>query len=80
MELEKTLEDLEVDTPEVVTAPADFQILESQIGGVECAQMIVREEGIAFNALLRHTDIYVTTAEISKQVLESVGGGSSVSR
>jgi hypothetical protein len=41
--------------------------------------MIVREEGIAFNALLRHTDIYVTTAEISKQVLESVGGGSSVS-
>ena len=78
--MEKTLEDLEVDTREAVTAPADFRVLESQIGAVECAQMIVREEGIAFNALLRHTDIYVTTAEISKQVLESVGGGSSVSR
>jgi hypothetical protein len=33
--------------------------------------MIAREASIAFNALLRHTDIYVTTAEIPKQVLES---------
>ncbi len=79
VELEEKLEHLEVDTREVVTAPADFQVPENQIAAVECAQMIVREEGIAFNALLRHTDIYVTTAEISKQVLESVGSGSSVS-
>jgi hypothetical protein len=79
VELEKTLEDLEVDTREVVTAPAAFRVPESQIAVVECAQMIVRAEGIAFNALLRHTDTYVTTAEILKQVLESVGGGSSVS-
>lgn len=71
-ELEETLEDLEVDTREVVTAPADFRVLESQIAAVECVQMIVREGSIAFNALLRHTDIYVTTAEIPKQVLESV--------
>jgi len=71
-ELEETLEDLEVDTREVATAPADFRVLESQIAAVECAQMIVREGSIAFNALIRHTDIYVTTAEIPKQVLESV--------
>jgi len=71
-ELEETLEDLEVDTREVVTAPAGFRVLESQIAAVECAQMIVREGSIAFNALLRHTDVYVTTAEIPKQVLESV--------
>ena len=38
--------------------------------------MIVREEGIAFNALLRHTDIYVTTAEISKQVFETLSSRS----
>lgn len=72
VELEETLEDLEVDTREVVTAPAAFRVLDSQIAAVECAQMIVREASIAFNALLRHTDIYVTTAEIPKQVLESV--------
>lgn len=70
-EFEKALEDLEVDTREVVTAPAELRVPESHIGAVECAQMIVREEGVAFNALLRHTDIYVTTAEISEQVLES---------
>lgn len=70
--LEKTLEDLEVDMREVVTVPTDSRVLDSQIATVECAQMIVREEIIAFNALLRHTDIYVTTAEIPKQVLESV--------
>lgn len=71
-ELAEMLEDLEVDTREVLTAPAEFRVLESQIAAVECAQMIVREGSIAFNALLRHTDIYVTTAEITKRVLESV--------
>ncbi len=70
-ELEETLEELQVDTCEVVSAPANFHVLESQIATVECAQMIMREEGIAFNALLKYTDIYVTTAEIPKQVLES---------
>ena len=72
LELKETLEDLEVDTREVVTAPADFRVLESHITVVECAQMIVSEGSIAFNALLRHTDIYVTTAEIPKHILESV--------
>ena len=78
VELEKTLEDLEVDMREAVMAPGDFRVPESHFGTVECAQMIVHEEGIAFHALLRHTDIYVTTAEISKHVLESVGSGSSI--
>jgi hypothetical protein len=43
--LAETLEDLEVDTREVVTAAADFRVMESQIAAVECAQMIVREGG-----------------------------------
>jgi hypothetical protein len=72
LELEETLEDLEVDTREVRTAPADFRVLDSQIAAVECAQMIVREASIAFNAFLKHTDIRVTTAEIPKQLLESI--------
>jgi len=71
-ELEETLEDLEVYTRDVVTAPPGFRVLESQIAAVECAQMIVREGSIACNALLKRTDIYVTTAEIPKQVLGSV--------
>jgi hypothetical protein len=34
--------------------------------------MIVRDGGIAFTAIPKHTGIYLTTAEIPKQVLESV--------
>ena len=71
VELEEMLENLEVDAREVVTAPLDFCVSESQIVAVECAQMIVRDSGIAFTALLRHTDIYVTTAEIQKDMITS---------
>jgi hypothetical protein len=69
--LEQSIEALEIDTREVVVVSDDFGVPESQIGAVECAQMIVREGGVAFNALLKHSDIYVTTAEISKEMIES---------
>ena len=68
---EESIEALEIDTREVAVASSDFAVPESQVTAVECAQMIVRDGGIAFNALLRHSDIYVTTAEIPKQVIES---------
>lgn len=71
-ELEKTIEELQVDTCEVASVPDDFYVPDSQIATVECAQMIVREEGIAFTAIPKHTDIYLTTAEIPKQVLDSI--------
>ncbi|MHB8411229.1 MAG: hypothetical protein ACYDDI_04700 [Candidatus Acidiferrales bacterium] len=72
VELEQMLENLKVDTRETVTAPPDFRVPESQAAVVECAQMIVRDGGIAFTALLRHTDIYLTTAEIPKEIIDSV--------
>jgi hypothetical protein len=70
--LEEMLENLEVDTKETVLAPSHFQVPESQIVVVECSQMVVRDDAIAFSGLLRHTDIHVTTAEIPKDVIESV--------
>jgi len=33
--------------------------------------MIVRDNGIAFAALLRHADAYLTTAEIPKEAIGS---------
>jgi hypothetical protein len=69
--LEEILDSLEVDTKEAVIAPPDSRIPESQIVAVECAQMIVREGGVAFTALLRHTDIYLTTAEIPREIIEA---------
>jgi hypothetical protein len=70
--LEELLASLEVDRREMVTAPPDFRVPEGQLGAVECSQMIVRDDGVSFIALLRHTDIYVTTAEIPKAFIESV--------
>jgi hypothetical protein len=71
VKFEESIEALEIDTREVAVASSDFAVPDSQVTAVECAQMIVRDGGIAFNALLRHSDIYVTTAEIPKQVIES---------
>jgi hypothetical protein len=68
---EESIEALEIDTREVAVVSSDFTVPDSQITAVECAQMIVRDEGIAFHALLRHSDIYVTSAEIPKRVIES---------
>jgi hypothetical protein len=69
--LEEMVDSLEVDAKEAVIAPPDFRVPEGQIVAVECAQMIVRDAGIAFTALLRHSDIYVTTAEIPRHIIES---------
>jgi len=54
-----------------VLAPPNFHVPQSQIVAVECAQMIVRDGGIAFTVLLRHTDIYLTTAEVPRGIIES---------
>jgi hypothetical protein len=50
----------------------NLEVAEDLPGAVaEFAQMIVRDGGVVFASLLRHTDIYVTTAEIPKRVIES---------
>ena len=69
--LEEMLDSLEVYIKETVIAPPDFHVPESQIAAVECSQMVVRDGRIGFSALLRHTDIHVTTAEIPKDVIAS---------
>ena len=64
------VEALAVDDNELVTAPDDFEVVEAQIAAVECGQMIVRDDGIAFLAIPKHCDFYVTTAEIPVSVLQ----------
>jgi hypothetical protein len=68
------LEALGAEEKEVVTGPDDFEVVEAQITVVECAQMVVREDGIAFLALPKHCGFYVTTAEIPVPMLESAAG------
>lgn len=69
--LEEILDRLGVDTKETLIAPPDFRVSESHIAAVECSQMVVRDDGIAFTALVRHADIYLTTAEIPREIIES---------
>lgn len=69
--LDEVLDRLEVDIKETVKAPPDFPVPEGHIVAVECAQMIVRDGGIAFTALLRYSDIYLTTAEVPREIIEA---------
>jgi len=52
-------------------APAEFSIPDSLRARMECCQIIVRESGIAFVAIPKHTSSYVTTAEIPLMLLEA---------
>jgi hypothetical protein len=44
-------------------------ISESQLAAVDCCQMTVRKEGVAFVAIPKHASFYVETAEIPTRVL-----------
>ncbi len=51
-------------------APAELSIPDSLRARVECCQMVVREAGIVFVAIPKHTSSYVFTAEIPLPLLE----------
>ena len=71
-ELAKTIDALEVDNREAVIVAEQLNVPHECTGTVECAEMIVHNEGITFSALLRHDDVRLTTAEISQELLESI--------
>lgn len=69
---EKLPESLQFGERDLVVVADKFAVLETQIARVECGQMVVREDGISFTAIPKHTDFYVTTADIPKEVLQQV--------
>ncbi|MBZ5670038.1 MAG: hypothetical protein LAO04_09935 [Acidobacteriia bacterium] len=52
--LEGMLDELPIDEKEIVCVPETFQVSIRQIAAVECEQMIVREDSIAFMAIPKH--------------------------
>jgi hypothetical protein len=66
-EFEELRERLQVEKHEMVVAADKFAVLKTHIARVECRQMVVREDGIAFSAIPNHTDFCVTTAEFPKE-------------
>lgn len=67
--LAKSIDALEVDKREAVLTAENLNVSEERIGVVECGMMIVRNEGIAFSAILKDDDVRLTTAEIPQDLL-----------
>jgi len=71
------LGELQIQEKEVVCVPESFQVSSSQIARVECEQMIVREDSIAFMAIPKHASFRVQTVEIPLAMLEAAATGAS---
>ncbi len=56
---------------DVQSAPSNFEVPEGVLTRMEFCQMIVREDAIAFIAIPKHTDCYVSTAEIPLHVIQA---------
>ena len=59
---------------DLLRAPDDFAVPENLLARVECSQMIIREEGIAFIAIPKHASYYIRTSEVPLRLLESAAG------
>jgi hypothetical protein len=65
------LAEIGIEEKGIATVPGDFQVLPNPVAAVECEQMIVRQEGIAFSAIPKHASFYIHTAEIPLAMLEA---------
>ena len=59
---------------EFVEVDAGFKIPESQRARIDCCQMTVRKEGVAFVAIPKHASFYVETREVPTRVLRRAVG------
>ena len=71
------LDELGIEENEVLTVPESFSVPSCQIAAVECGQMLVRQDSIAFTAIPRHASFHVRTVEIPLAMLEAAATGAS---
>lgn len=69
--LSEMLGELPAEADDLRRAPDDFAVPESLLAHVECRQMIVREDAIAFIAIPKHASCYIRTAEIPLPLIEA---------
>ena len=74
------LDELGIEENEVLTVPESFWVPSCQIAAVECGQMLVRQDSIAFTAIPRHASFHVRTVEIPLAMLEAAAIGASTTR
>jgi hypothetical protein len=71
VEVANVLDELGVEKNEVLMVPESFLVPSCQIAAVECGQIIVRQDSIAFTAIPRHASYHIQTAEIPLAMLEA---------
>jgi sulfur carrier protein ThiS len=71
LKLADMLDELRIEENEVLTVPESFRVPSGQIAAVECEQMIVCEDCIAFTAIPKHASFHVQTVEITLAMLEA---------
>jgi sulfur carrier protein ThiS len=71
------LDELGIEENEVITVPESLRVPSCQIAAVECEQMIVRADCIAFTAIPKHASFHVQTVEIALSTLEAAVTGAS---
>ena|SRR5579863_7585883 len=76
--LAEMLERLPAASGDLLTVPNGFTVPENLCSSVECRQLIVRDDAIAFVAILKHTNIYIYTAEVPLHLLEAAAAEDSV--
>jgi hypothetical protein len=73
------LDDLHIEEKEVVCVPDSFGVPPSQVATVECEQMSVHQDSIAFMAIPKHASYRVQTVEIPLAMLEAAAGANALS-
>ena len=71
IEVANVLDELGVEENEVLMVPESFLVPSCQIAAVECRQMVVRADCIAFTAIPKHASFHVQTVEIPLGTLEA---------
>ena len=71
---EQLLDGLDKQQEDFVEVDSLFVVPEDELAAIECGQMIVRSECVAFIAIPKHTSIYVETAEVPSEVLHRAAG------
>ena len=77
VEVADVLDELGIEENEVLMVPESFSVPSCQIAAVECGQMIVRADCIAFTAIPKHASFHVQTVEIALSTLEAAVTGAS---
>ena len=71
---EQLLDGLDKQQEDFAEVDSLFVVPEDELAAIECGQMIVRSEGVAFIAIPKHTSFYVETAEVPSEVLHRAAG------